>query len=400
MTSSGSIDASRRSDFWLATTSTFFFFLAVSAFALMPRHLVRLGATDTEVGWIMGSTQVATAVFMPLVGLVLGRLSPRSLMIRGTVLFAAACTGLSWAEGLSWVFPAARIAQGLAFALFFVSAGALVVTVVPEAARARGIALWGTGVLVTQAVAPLGGEWVVAAWGFRELYLGAALCCAAAMLAALPISAAAPPAGLPTSLWALLGRRRVALGLLALFGISVGFGAAFSFLAAFAEREGLGPVSPFFAAYTVTAILVRIAGGSLADRVDRRLVIVPSMLIGCGAIAALALVGPGWLHLSIAGGVYGLASGFANPTLMAFVVDQVEPADAPRAVSLDNWSFTLGMLVGAFAFGPAAGVIGMRGAFVVAAGPGLVGALLLAAWAPTRGGGRSEGRSPANASLR
>jgi MFS family permease len=371
--------------FWLATTSTFFFFLSVSAFALMPRHLVLLGATDTQVGWIMGANQLATAVFMPLVGLALGRMTPRSLMIRGAVLYAAACAGLGWVQDLSWVFLAARLVHGLAFALFFVSAGALVVDAVPEARRARGIALWGASVLVTQAVAPLAGEWAVATWSFRELYLGAAVCAAAAAVAALPLADAAPAEGPRSGLWSLMRRRAVALGLLSLFGVSVGFGAVFSFLAAFAEREGLGPVSPFFAAYTAGSLLVRLVAGSLADRVDRRLVIVPSMLAGGVAIAALALVRPGWVHLGLAGGLYGLAVGFANPTLMAYVVDQVRPADAPRAVALDNWSFTLGMLAGALAFGPAAGLLGLRGAFVAAAAPGILAATLLACWRPGSG---------------
>ncbi|MBW2528666.1 MAG: MFS transporter [Deltaproteobacteria bacterium] len=364
--------------FLLALAATFLLFMAVSAFVLMPRQLWELGASEREIGGIMGAMQLTTAVTMPLVGMLLHRTGSRSFMASGAILLAASCAWLAGLEQVSWHFYAARAAQGVAFAAFFVSAGTLVVNVVPEAQRAQGISYWGAGVLVTHAVAPLGGEWLVARGSFAELYWAAAACCAAAALVAGLLPPHRPETTTPSPLGRLLRKPAVATGLLALLTSSLGFGTIYAFLSAFSRREGLGPVAPFFLAYTLGSIAIRIVGGKLADRFDRRLVIVPALIACSAAIASLSIIDQGW-HLALVGGAYGLASGLSYPALMAFVVDQADPADRPRAVALDNWSFTLGMLIAALGFGAAAESLGWRAAFGVVAAVGIAASFALIA---------------------
>jgi len=356
--------------FLLALAATFLFFLAMSAFVLMPRQLWELGASDSVIGWVMGAIQVPTALFMPLVGMLLHRVSPRGFMVAGALVMAAGCAALAQIDQLSWWLYAIRAVQGLGFAAFFVSVGTLVVTVVPDAQRAQGLSVWGAGVLITQAVAPLAAEQVLEVGSFAHVYWAAAGACVAAALVCLALPAQRPEEAVPTPLLTLLRKPAVSVGLLALMSGSLGFGTIYSFLSAFTEREGLGPVGPFFAAYTVGSLAVRIVGGRWADRIDRRLVIVPALVLSAAAIASLWLVTAGW-HLIVVGVLYGAGSGFAYPALMAFVVDQAEPAARARAVALDNWSFTIGMLIAATLFGPAAEAVSMRVAFV---GVGVFGA--------------------------
>lgn len=350
----------------LALAASFAFFLAQSAFALMPRHLVALGASSAEIGRVMGLFQLAAAVFLPLTGLLLGRSGARGLMIRGSVLYAASCVGLSFIDRLGPLVYAARAMQGLGFALFFVSAGATVVAAVPAARRAQGIALWGAAVLVTNALAPLLGEALLLRATFSELYLAAGCCCAIAALASAPLRAEPELDRRPSGMWALARIPAVLAALAGLLSAGLAFGTAFSFLSAFAAEERLGPVSPFFVAYTAASVAVRFLGGGLADRVDRRVVIVPALLLGAAAIGLLGLARSP-LHLAAAGLLFGVGSGFSYPALMAFVVDQVAEEDRPRAVALDNWAFTLGMLASALAVGHLAEALSMRAAFVVVA---------------------------------
>jgi len=356
--------------FLLALAATFFFFLAMSAYVLMPRQLWELGASDSAIGWVMGAIQVTTAVFMPLVGMLLHRVSPRGFMVVGALLMAAGSAALAQIDQLSFWLYLIRAVQGLGFAAFFVSAGTLVVTVVPEHQRAQGLSVWGAGVLITQAVAPLAAEQVLAVGSFAHVYWAAAGACVLAALTSLALPPQRPEEAVPTPLLTLLRKPAIAVGLLALLSGSLGFGTLYSFLSAFTEREGLGPVGPFFAAYTVGSLAVRIVGSKLADRVDRRLVIVPALVLAALAIGALWLVSAGW-HLVIVGALYGAGSGFAYPALMAFVVDQAEPAARARAVALDNWSFTIGMLLAAVVFGPIADALTLRLAFL---GVGVLGA--------------------------
>jgi len=365
----------RSRSYLLVLLATFLFFLAVNAFALLPGHLARMGATSTSVGHVMGTMQVVTAVVMPLVGLLLHRVSARGSMVRGAALLAAACVGLSMVEGWSWLLFLGRAAQGLAFAMFFVSAGALVVTLVPASRRAEGIARFGAAMLVTNALATLAGEWLLR-WGtFSDLCLAAGGCAAAAAATSLFIAPTAAAGEAPTPLAALMRVPAFAAGLVALAATALGFGTVFSFLSAFAAQEGLGAVSPFFAAYTAASLVVRFTSGRLADRRDRRLVIAPSLGVASLAIAGLGAARSG-VHLAALGTLYGAATGLAFPALMAFVVDQAEEADRARAVALDNWAFTIGVLVATATFGPLADSIGARTGFVVVAAAGAIGCTL------------------------
>jgi MFS family permease len=367
----------------LAVLASFLFFLAVSAFTLMPRQLVGLGASSTEVGWIMGAMQVATALATPFVGLYLHRFGARGFMIRGAVLFAAACLCLSMTPGLGWLLYAARIVQGLAFAMFFVAAGALVVSVLPARQRAQGIAAWGAGVLAPFAVAPPLGEQLLRTHTFAELYMATGCCCAGAALVSLFLRALPTDQARPTSLVRLLRVPAIAGGIAVLFALAMVFGTLLSFLSAFTEREDLGPVWPFFVAYTSASLVIRLSAGRLADRVDRRVVIIPSFIVASWAIAGLALATSS-VHLAVLGAVYGLGTGFSSPALMAFVLDHAEHVDQPRVVALENWAMTLGILAAAVIVGPLADWAGMRFAFVAIAVVGTTAALSLMPLRPNR----------------
>jgi MFS family permease len=366
-----------RRDFLLSVVATFFLFLAVSALFLLPRQLVGLGASDAEIGLVMGSMQVATLVAMPLVGTWLHRVGARGFMIRGAALMCATCVALSQTGSLSWVLVLVRLVQGLGFAMFFVSVGALVVEVTPESRRAQGLALWGVAVLVTQALAPCLSERLLETRSFSDLWRAAAGACAVAAVSSLLLTRTAPPGGVPSPLTRLLRLRPVALAEVAVMSSGIGFGSIISFLAAYTERIEIGTVAPFFGAYFASSVLVRVFGGSLADRGDRRRVVIPSLVAAGAAVAGLSLVSSG-LHLATVGLVFGAGHGLSYPTLMAFVVDQARPIDQPRVVALNNWSFTVGMLAGSIGFGPLSGLVGTRAAYAAVGAIGLAAAALLA----------------------
>jgi MFS family permease len=104
--------------------------------------------------------------------------------------------------------------------------------------------------------------------------------------------------------------------------------------------------------------------GNLADRYDRRIVLIIGQTLAALAAAALCLA---WVSgVRSPGAIVGLAalggviSGFTLPTWQSFVPTLVEPGDLPSAISLNSLQFNA-----ARAIGPAAG-----GALIAAFGPG------------------------------
>lgn len=368
--------------FVLTNVANVLFFTGVTTFFVLPVHLESLGASRAEVGHVMGSFGFASIVAIPTTGLLVDRLGRRPFMVIGGVLWALTAALFSTVTGLGPALYGLRMMQGLAFALAFVASNAVVVDLAPRGALGRAIAIFGTTTLVTHALGPTVAELILRHLGFRSL---CALSASGATLATVvytfipepPRSVHRPKPGGPApglvSL-ALRPRARSALG----GGVTsaLAFGTAMNFMPIFALGRGLPSFSPFFEAYVVSAIFVRVAAGGLGDRIGYRKVALVSLgFFGC-IVAAMSLVHrtPVLVALALA---FGLAHGFAYPSLNALFVEDAPPEARGRAMALFNLSFNLGVTLAAFTGGEVAERLGYSAMWLIAGGLSLLGVVAL-----------------------
>jgi MFS family permease len=102
--------------------------------------------------------------------------------------------------------------------------------------------------------------------------------------------------------------------------------------------------------------------GSIADRVDRRKLILATQLLAAalsGALAALAFGGfaTEWVVIGFAAGM-GVTTAFAQPAQMALITALVDEEDVQQAVALNSMTFNLARAIGPAS---AAGVIALLG---------------------------------------
>ena len=144
--------------------------------------------------------------------------------------------------------------------------------------------------------------------------------------------------------------------------------------------------------------------GSLADRFDRRRLLLGAQLLGATAAGALAVaVGvlgveglPGLWPILVATAVIGVAYAVSVPTLLSYVPALVPPRDLDTAIALNSVSFTVARAIGPAAAGIVVAAVGAAWAFGGNAVSflGLVAALLLIGHRPTEGlAGADEDRS-------
>jgi MFS family permease len=128
---------------------------------------------------------------------------------------------------------------------------------------------------------------------------------------------------------------------------------------------GIGVV---FAIALVAEFVVLYPAGSLADRIGRRAVLIPSL-----AALALATVAVGWASTAVLLGgalaLLGLASGAAGVPPAAVLSDVVERERSGTAVGVFRFFGDLGFTIGPLVAGLSAGALGFRGAFALAAVP-------------------------------
>jgi MFS family permease len=366
-----------------ATVTNFFFFASLNGFVLLPLHIEQLGGTPADIGIIMGLYSAVGIVVQPLLGPWIDAVGRRPFMRLGVGLALASALLAVGVGGVGWL-ALVRILQGLGFSAFFVANFSHVVDLVPPPERGWALGLYGVSGLLSTALAPLAGEWIVRWLGFRALFLLCAVLAGVAGVLVWPVrerarATAAEPRG---GAWVRAGltellRRPMAVTL----GFGLGTGALFAFLPTFAEGLGVRTLALFYTAYAGAAMGVRVAGGRLIDTHGRRAVIVPSMFVQAVAVALLAGLGlappglrvlPVLAVLVLAGLLAGGAHGFLYPGLAALVMDHAPATRRGAVVGVFSAVFLAGNAAGAVVFGGIASWTGY--------GPmwGVLAALLLA----------------------
>jgi MFS family permease len=329
------------------------------------------------------------------------RVGPAAVFRAGLATTVVALLGCGLAPSFGWLL-AARVAQGVGAALVLGSAAALVTLASPAAARQRALGWYNLAFGLGAAIGPLVGGALVAAVGWRAVYMVrapvAALVLAAAAWRGLPRGPKpGPPAPTPAApvaadrpafvranasnlvasaahffVWLLvpfyLVERRAlpaeTAGLL--FGVSSLAAAVAAPLGArSAEAWGARPVVGL-------ALGLEAAGLALASRLD------PA---SSGAEIAVAL--------ALAGGGMGL---FTTPN-MHYVMAALPASRQGWAGSLVVLMRMLGIVLGALAATLADARLAFRGALLVAAGLA-GGALVLGLWRPRRRAAPGVGPPP------
>jgi predicted MFS family arabinose efflux permease len=224
------------------------------------------------------------------------------------------------------------------------------------------------------AIGPLAGIAIARRHGFAVLFAVSAL----SALVALCLSTATREtlerrAAVPFGLSATLSRA-AALPSAVVLCLMVTYGAQVSFLPIHADRQGMNP-GLFFLFFALVVALVRSHAGRLSDRLGRVPVVVSGLALSAVAVAGVAFTSS-IVGLSLAGIVYGVGFGTAQPALIAWTVDGVPAVDRGRAMGTYYTALELGVAIGAVGAGLAVAAVGFAGTFLTVAGVAAAGAAL------------------------
>ncbi len=348
--------------FFRVTSMNFFFFASVNAFVLLPLYIKQLGGTEAQIGIVMGMYSAAGIFCQPLVGAWVDRVGRRPFMVFGVSLIAATSLGFNLFSSLP-VFAVLRAFQGIGFSAFFVSNYTMVVDLVPPERRGWALGIFGISGLLSTALSPLAGEFVIRRYGFGAFFAMTTLLALATLALAFRIresggAMAAHAHGGRFIREGMADILRVHMALAFFFGL--GSGTIFTFLPTFGVLLGVSNLALFYTAYAGAAMFVRALGGGLSDTLGRRAVIVPSMFVqaaATGILAALALlIGaratiPVLPFLFLSGLLAGGAHGFLYPALAALLMDETAEARRGSVVGIFSSVFLAGNALGAFLFG-------------------------------------------------
>ena len=362
----------------------------------LPQMAEGFTAAFAAVQWVVLSYLLAITAVLVGVGRLGDRFGHRRLLLAGVAVFAVACALCSAAPSLG-ALVAARALQGLGAATMMAMTMALVTATVPKEQTGRVMGLLGTMSAVGTGLGPAVGGALIAASGWRALFLVMLPLAALAFVLVQRTQAdrdPPPPAGGRVSVFSALHDRALGAGL----GMSTLVAAVMmTTLVAgpFYLSHGLGldptPMGLAMAVGPCVAALAGIPAGRLTDRwgcYATTLGGLLCMLAGCLMLVLLPLGAAGYI-----GALVILTLGYAH-FQAANNTAVMSNLSADRRGVIAGWlnlSRNLGLIIGAWALGavfawgtgdlqsalPAAVGQGLRVTFAVAAGL-VVLALLLA----------------------
>jgi EmrB/QacA subfamily drug resistance transporter len=128
-----------------------------------------LGATATQVQWVVEGYMVTLSALLLLGGALADKLGRRRIFALGTGLFVAASAACGLAPDIHWLI-AARVVQGLGGALLIPTSLALLGACFPPERRGRAIGKWSALSAAAAGVGPVLGGWLVQLGSWRWVF--------------------------------------------------------------------------------------------------------------------------------------------------------------------------------------------------------------------------------------
>jgi len=339
-------------DFFLTWINRFSFFLAHHLTRpILPLYLVSFGASSTVIGAVMAVfTITATATRIP-VGLLIDRIGRKPFLIAGVALFAVGNFGYLWAPGILLMLPF-RMLHGVGWSGCTTAVATLAADIAPPKRRGELIGYAAMASSLGGAIGPVAGFALLQRFDFSGVFFGAAaLLFVSLILAAFVKEPEHGPRNNHRQRWIdLLVIPETLLPAVAVAFLSFGHGGILTFLPIHALKLGLENPGLWFGLYALCLLLSRPVAGPLSDRISRRAVIIPGLILNLLGIGILALAAsPAWLMAAAVVGGFG--TGAAQPALMTVAVDQTSPQRRGQSMAQYQCFYDLGIGLGSLTLG-------------------------------------------------
>jgi MFS family permease len=258
--------------------------------------------------------------------------------------------------------------HGVGLALCFTSVFTYIGDIIPERRLNEGIGMFGVTGLTGLAAGPFVAETVIEHAGFSMFFVVASTIAILGLLlhVSLPESYTRVTRDFSPSFFSILYRKKTSL--LAAVAIMFGFALAASggFIAPFGQERDISLISLYYIAYSSSAVLTRLAGGKLADRIGEGRVIPFALAIAGAGLLMLVFLG-GMSTLILSGLMSGCGHGFLFPSLNALAIRGEPISVRGKMTGVFTGGIDAGAFTGSVVLGYIGEWVGFQGLFLAAA---------------------------------
>jgi MFS family permease len=342
--------------FWLACAVHFTGCMSFGMFLLLPLFIQHVGGDEVTIGLVLGVGIALSVAARPAVGHLLDRIGRRRVLLWGAGLNALSFPPFLLVDasgaGLFALAAFHLVVGGALFAAYFT----YVADIVPVPRRVEGIAIFGVAGMSANGLAPILGELVITASGFKAFFGSAIAFGVASLLLSLrvPSTTGGPHLAEPARLGDVVPLARhpsLRTVMLATIILGIAINAAYLFIAPYTRALAIARTGPFFAAYSATSIVIRLFGRRTLDVLGPHGIAGPGFVAFAAGLAGLAILpyaagAAATLVLVVCGIGCGAGHGALFPVLNALAVSRAPAGKQGAVVGLHTAAIDFGAVAG------------------------------------------------------
>ncbi len=341
----------------------------------IPLYVQSLGGEDTMAGLVLGIFTISAVLIRPYAGKLLDTRGRRIVLLTGLIIFLFSVIGYNWAPNLVLLL-ALRFIHGFGWGAASTATGTIAADIIPKSRLGEGMGFFGLAGTLSMALAPLVGLTIIAEYSFTTLFFFSAALVVLSILVVnfitfIDLTKINDTGKVKPSLFEKAALRPS----LVMFFITMTYGAVVGFIALYADWRQVENIGLFFTVYAISLAVTRPVAGRLADQHGFEKTIFPGLVLIIITMVLLAQASSLGIFL-LAGVVYGIGFGAAQPSLQAMVVKNVPPNRRGAANGTFFSAFDLGIGAGATIWGVVAQTIGYSQMYLWATVPAVLGLLV------------------------
>lgn len=295
-------------------------------FQMLQSNIVTYVRTMTSVQLLISMVPVmyslVAMIMRPVSGFWIDRFDKKTLLFISQLGLTATCLAYLFTNTAALVILV-RSLNGIFFGLNTTTSMAISSDVLPEDKMGSGLGIFGLSSILSMALGPTAGAFLVRFKGYNLMFLAAASATLLSSILMIFIRSKKPeaPAQKGISLSGMFAKEALLPSLITMCN-SAAFAVISNYLLLYGSETGIENISLFFTIYSAALLVTRPIAGKLADTVDPKYIIYPTQVLIMGSMVLLGLAkGMGFV---IAGGIlFGVGYGGVTPILQTLALKSV-----------------------------------------------------------------------------
>jgi MFS family permease len=307
---------------------------------IFPIYVEQFGYGRDIVGIVTGMFIVTAMISRPFAGKILDTGHRKNTYLVGQLISIVAIILYTFAH-TALLLSLLRLLHGIGIGIVTTAANTIAIDFIPKRRISEGIGYFGLGTVLSMAVAPSLGLYLINHWDFNVMfYTSAGMCAIGSLLALLVRYERRTDRSVLEALKGkinLLEHAAIKPAVVGCFS-GISFGVTSGYVAIYGMQRQVEHIGLFFTVFAVCLVISRSVAGPLADRRGFGHAIIPGTILQMLSMILLFFADTLLMFL-IAAAILGIGSGATQSTLNSMAVHSVSPQRRGAAVS----TFYLGL---------------------------------------------------------